>query len=110
MISTAAFAAIDAKARTRARKHLDRAVTFAGLSGDSETQYHVWNHQNGASLKLHQALLSGRDEEAVTLFVDLSHPKAVSLYKSWGYEKFDESNPYDDSPTFAVTLKRLKSL
>ncbi|MFI1728954.1 XRE family transcriptional regulator [Streptomyces acidicola] len=44
VISTAAFAAIDAKARTRARKHLDRAVTFAGLSGDSETQYHVWNH------------------------------------------------------------------
>ncbi|WP_234330248.1 XRE family transcriptional regulator [Streptomyces acidiscabies] len=42
--STAAFAAIDAKARTRARRHLDRAVTFAGLSGDSETQYHVWNH------------------------------------------------------------------
>lgn len=44
VISTAAFAAIDAKARTRAREHLDRAVTFAGLSGDSETQYHVWNH------------------------------------------------------------------
>ncbi|MGW3949977.1 XRE family transcriptional regulator [Streptomyces sp. NPDC004752] len=44
VISTAAFAAIDAKDRTRARKHLDRAVTFAGLSGDSETQYHVWNH------------------------------------------------------------------
>ncbi|MFI6644452.1 XRE family transcriptional regulator [Streptomyces sp. NPDC050504] len=43
-ISTAAFAAIDAKAWSRARKHLDRAVTFAGLSGDSETQYHVWNH------------------------------------------------------------------
>lgn len=44
VISTAAFAAIDAKARIRARHHLDRAVKFAGLSGDSETQYHVWNH------------------------------------------------------------------
>ncbi|MEX2984276.1 XRE family transcriptional regulator [Streptomyces sp. C36] len=41
---SAAFAAIDAQARTRARSHLDSAVTFAGLSGDSETQYHVWNH------------------------------------------------------------------
>ncbi|MCB5909835.1 XRE family transcriptional regulator [Streptomyces pinistramenti] len=44
VISTAAFAAIDAKAMTRARAYLDKAVTFAGLSGDSETQYHVWNH------------------------------------------------------------------
>ncbi|MFJ9429401.1 XRE family transcriptional regulator [Streptomyces sp. NPDC101490] len=42
--SSAAFAAIDAKVQSRARTHLDRAVTFAGLSGDSETKYHVWNH------------------------------------------------------------------
>lgn len=42
--SSAAFAAIDAKSAKRARVHLERAVTFAGLSGDSETQYHVWNH------------------------------------------------------------------
>ncbi|WP_308294914.1 hypothetical protein [Streptomyces sp. JJ66] len=41
---SAAFAAIDAQARTRARGHLDAAVTYAGLSGNSETQYHVWNH------------------------------------------------------------------
>ncbi|MET9295607.1 XRE family transcriptional regulator [Streptomyces sp. NPDC003077] len=41
---SAAFAAIDAKSTERARDHLDRAVTFAGLSGDSETQFHVWNH------------------------------------------------------------------
>ncbi|MEU7183621.1 MULTISPECIES: XRE family transcriptional regulator [Streptomyces] len=41
--SSAAFAAIDAKSPRRARTHLERAVTFAGLSGDSETQYHVWN-------------------------------------------------------------------
>ncbi|MFF2848704.1 XRE family transcriptional regulator [Streptomyces sp. NPDC058001] len=44
VINIAAFAAIDAKARTRTLGHLDRAVTFAGLSGDSETQYHVWNN------------------------------------------------------------------
>ncbi|MEV0276081.1 XRE family transcriptional regulator [Streptomyces sp. NPDC050610] len=42
--SSAAFAAIDAKSPKRARTHLDRAVTLAGLSGDSETQFHVWNH------------------------------------------------------------------
>lgn len=43
-MSSAAFAAIDAKSHQRARVHLEKAVTFAGLSGDSETQYHVWNH------------------------------------------------------------------
>ncbi|MDQ8706853.1 XRE family transcriptional regulator [Streptomyces sp. LHD-70] len=41
--SSAAFAAIDAKARSRSRSHLDRAVTLAGLSGNSGTQFHVWN-------------------------------------------------------------------
>ncbi|MER6380741.1 GNAT family N-acetyltransferase [Streptomyces sp. NPDC001127] len=64
--------------------------------------------KTGSSLKLHEALLSGRDEEAVTLFVDVSHPKVVALYESWGYEKVDQSKPYDDSPTYAVMLKRLK--
>ncbi|MFI6644453.1 GNAT family N-acetyltransferase [Streptomyces sp. NPDC050504] len=65
--------------------------------------------KTGASLELHDGLLAGRDEEAVTLFVDLSHPKVVALYEAWGYEKVDESKPYDDSPTYAVMLKRLTS-
>ncbi|MFT2020246.1 XRE family transcriptional regulator [Streptomyces sp. 796.1] len=39
----AAFAAIDRRATVRARDHLGKAVTFAGLSGVSETQYRVWN-------------------------------------------------------------------
>ncbi|ADI10015.1 putative acetyltransferase [Streptomyces bingchenggensis BCW-1] len=66
--------------------------------------------KTGTSLELHEALLSSRNEEAVTLFVDLAHPKVVTLYESWGYKKVDESKPYDDSPTFAVMLKRLKPL
>ncbi|MGI5352909.1 XRE family transcriptional regulator [Streptomyces sp. CA-250714] len=44
VISSAAFAAIDASSPQRARAHLDKALTFAGLSRDSETMYHVWNH------------------------------------------------------------------
>jgi transcriptional regulator with XRE-family HTH domain len=43
-ISTAAFASLDASAPHRARAHLDRALTFAGLSRDSEAMFHVWNH------------------------------------------------------------------
>ncbi|QKV97801.1 hypothetical protein HUT19_24740 [Streptomyces sp. NA02950] len=44
VISSAAFAAIDASSPQRARAHLDKALTLAGLSRDSETMYHVWNH------------------------------------------------------------------
>ncbi|WP_240044756.1 XRE family transcriptional regulator [Streptomyces alboflavus] len=50
---SAAFAAIDAQARTRARGHLDKAVTLAGLSGDSETQFHVWNHLSMVAVQRH---------------------------------------------------------
>ncbi|MFI5800132.1 XRE family transcriptional regulator [Streptomyces sp. NPDC051677] len=44
VISSAAFASIDASAPQRARAHLDKALTFAGLSRDSEATYHVWNY------------------------------------------------------------------
>ncbi|MGI5196905.1 XRE family transcriptional regulator [Streptomyces sp. CA-288835] len=44
VISSAAFASIDASATQRARAHLDKALTFAGLSRDSEAMYHVWNY------------------------------------------------------------------
>ncbi|MGE7388901.1 helix-turn-helix domain-containing protein [Streptomyces sp. NPDC004126] len=40
----AAFAAIDASAPRRARAHLDRAFTLAGLARDAETMYRVWDH------------------------------------------------------------------
>ncbi|WP_245238051.1 XRE family transcriptional regulator [Streptomyces roseochromogenus] len=43
VISTAAFASIDGSAPQRARAHLTEALALAGLSRDSETQYHVWN-------------------------------------------------------------------
>ncbi|MFE2031864.1 XRE family transcriptional regulator [Streptomyces scopuliridis] len=44
VISSAAFASIDASAPQRARAHLGQALTFAGLSRDSEAMYHVWDH------------------------------------------------------------------
>ncbi len=44
VISSAAFASIDASAPHRARTHLDKALTFAGLSRNGEAVYHVWNH------------------------------------------------------------------
>ncbi|MFF5720617.1 GNAT family N-acetyltransferase [Streptomyces buecherae] len=64
--------------------------------------------KKGIALRLHDALLYGREEELVTLFVDSSHPRVQALYETWGYRKVGESKPYDDSPTFAVMVKRLR--
>jgi hypothetical protein len=41
---SAAFAAIDASAPQRARAHLDKALTLAGLARDNEAMYRVWDH------------------------------------------------------------------
>ncbi|WP_246530590.1 XRE family transcriptional regulator [Streptomyces bathyalis] len=43
-MSAAAFAALDASSPKRARAHLDKAMTLAGLSRDSQTTYRVWDH------------------------------------------------------------------
>ncbi|MFF4010631.1 XRE family transcriptional regulator [Streptomyces sp. NPDC001717] len=40
----AAFGAIDASAPQRARLHLDKALTLAGLARDGESMYRVWDH------------------------------------------------------------------
>ncbi|MFD8937016.1 XRE family transcriptional regulator [Streptomyces sp. NPDC059578] len=49
VMTSAAFASIDASAPRRARAHLDQALSFAGLSRDGEALYHVWNHMTLAS-------------------------------------------------------------
>ncbi|EFL24591.1 conserved hypothetical protein [Streptomyces himastatinicus ATCC 53653] len=43
-MAAAAFAALDASSPKRARAHLDKAMTLAGLSRDSQTRYRVWDH------------------------------------------------------------------
>lgn len=43
-LASAAFAAIDASSPRRAREYLDKAMTLAGLSRDSETAFRIWDH------------------------------------------------------------------
>lgn len=92
------------------RGHLDpepepgRQTTF----GLSELMVRPKWRKTGASRRLHDALLEGRAEHIVTLTVDREHGKVQALYESWGYEKIGEKKPFDDSPTFAVMLRRLR--
>ncbi|MEU1149201.1 XRE family transcriptional regulator [Streptomyces sp. NPDC005863] len=77
---SAAFAAIDAQARTRARDHLDTAVTFAGLSGDGKTQYHVWNHlAMVAGQRKDYAEVSAAADAAKSLAIAKKDPLYASL-------------------------------
>ncbi|MFE0104103.1 XRE family transcriptional regulator [Streptomyces sp. NPDC059009] len=43
-MAAAAFAALDARSPRRARTHLEKAMTLAGLSRDSQTMYRIWDH------------------------------------------------------------------
>ncbi|MER6422686.1 GNAT family N-acetyltransferase [Streptomyces sp. NPDC001137] len=61
----------------------------------------------GIAQQIHDALLSGRPEERVTLLVERDRPKVRALYESWGYEWFGEVQPFPDSPLYdALVLRR----
>ena len=63
----------------------------------------------GRAQKIHDALIQPVDIDFVTLLVDSTHPKVQALYEKWGYEKRDEAKPSDDSPLYAVMVKRVDS-
>ncbi|MEU5326568.1 GNAT family N-acetyltransferase [Streptomyces parvus] len=90
-----------------------RSTAFAPNNGYTAT-YAVsevmvrpqWRGQ-GISERLHEALLKERGEDLAVLLVDVTHPKVQDLYKTWGYEKAGEQQPFADSPVYAVMAKRL---
>ncbi|MFF0033967.1 GNAT family N-acetyltransferase [Streptomyces avermitilis] len=65
-----------------------------------------WRKQ-GVADRLHEALLTERDEHLAVLLVDVTHPKVQDLYTTWGYEKVGEQQPFADSPLYAVMVKNL---
>ncbi len=36
-----------------------------------------------------------------------THPRVQALYETWGYEKQDEAEPFDDSPLYAVVVRHI---
>ncbi|MGV9314764.1 N-acetyltransferase [Streptomyces sp. NPDC003691] len=65
----------------------------------------------GTARRLHDAWLSGRTEERVTLLVDpaAGGGKVKAVYESWGYEKLGEQQPFPDSPRFAAMIRRVRA-
>ncbi|MBL1285630.1 GNAT family N-acetyltransferase [Streptomyces sp. For3] len=67
-----------------------------------------WRKQ-GIADRLHEALLSRRNEDLAVLLVDVTHPKVQDLYERWGYRKTGEQQPFADSPVYAVMVRDLRS-
>lgn len=57
--------------------------------------------------QLHEAWLTHRTEERVTLLVNpLNGDGAVqAVYEAWGYRKLGDQQPFADSPVFSVMLR-----
>ncbi|WP_459651400.1 XRE family transcriptional regulator [Kitasatospora sp. Ki12] len=91
--AVAAWSAIDARGRERAKRHLDRCLTLAGLARDPVAQVRVWNsvamlaHQRGrhaealAAAKAAQATGAGRRDP---LFASLTHARAAVAHSGLG--------------------------
>jgi GNAT superfamily N-acetyltransferase len=64
----------------------------------------------GTAHRLHEELLSGRNEERVTLLVNpkAGDGKLQAVYERWGYEKIGEQQPFPDSPVFASMMRTLR--
>lgn len=61
----------------------------------------------GRAQQIHEALLEEVEADMVSLQVEAGHPKVQALYEEWGYSKVGESKPSDDSPLYAVMVRKL---
>ncbi|URN17366.1 MULTISPECIES: GNAT family N-acetyltransferase [Streptomyces] len=61
----------------------------------------------GAALKLHEALLSHREEPYATLMVNpaAGEGKVLRLYERWGYRSIGSSRPSPGSPELTVMVR-----
>ncbi|MFE9926706.1 GNAT family N-acetyltransferase [Streptomyces sp. NPDC005774] len=61
----------------------------------------------GLAQRIHEELLSGRNEERITLLVNpkAGDGKVQAIYERWGYEKIGEQQPFADSPVFAAMMR-----
>ncbi|MCX5083713.1 GNAT family N-acetyltransferase [Streptomyces sp. NBC_00401] len=64
----------------------------------------------GTALRIHDALLTTRDEPQVTLMVNSAagDGKVHALYQSWGYEDIGQSQPSAASPVLTVMIRAIR--
>ncbi|WP_327356171.1 XRE family transcriptional regulator [Streptomyces sp. NBC_01304] len=103
-MAAAAFAAIDARAPQRSRTHLDKAMTLAGLSRDSQTLYRVWDH-----LMLASSMRENHSEAAASADVMKRSTAARRdpLFSSLGHMRNANALARLNQPTEALRALRL---
>lgn len=62
---------------------------------------------HGIGKRLHDELISKREEERVTLLCDDLDVR--SMYESWGYVHVGDQKPFCDSPLFSTMVRQLKN-
>jgi GNAT superfamily N-acetyltransferase len=102
-----AYGAPGAEGREWWREHLDPAPEKARTFHFSELMVRERWRKTGMSEQLHRALMDAQDQDLAVLLVDRTHPKVEDLYRSWGYRKVGEDQPFPDSPTYAVMVAEL---
>jgi GNAT superfamily N-acetyltransferase len=63
--------------------------------------------RRGYARALHDALLSNRHEQRATLLVRPDNTPARTAYRSWGWYKVGDLQPFDDAPLFEVMMRAL---
>ncbi|MFJ8589678.1 GNAT family N-acetyltransferase [Streptomyces sp. NPDC093595] len=65
---------------------------------------------SGVAWQLHEAWLSQRDEERVTLLVNPAAGEGAvqAVYEAWGYRKVGEQQPFPDSPLFTTMVRPVR--
>ncbi|MEU9113254.1 GNAT family N-acetyltransferase [Streptomyces sp. NPDC048483] len=60
--------------------------------------------------QLHEAWLTHRSEERVTLLVNPANGDGAvqAVYEAWGYREVGQQRPFPDSPVYAVMLRAVK--
>ncbi|MEU8034467.1 GNAT family N-acetyltransferase [Streptomyces sp. NPDC049099] len=103
-----AYGAPPAPGREWWREHLSEPPADDSTFSVSELMVRPKWRKTGAAERLHSALLENRPEALAVLLVDPNHPKAQTLYETWGYRKIGNRQPFPDSPNFAVMLRYLR--
>jgi GNAT superfamily N-acetyltransferase len=64
----------------------------------------------GVAWQIHQAWLSQRSEERVTLLVNPAAGDGAvqAVYEAWGYRKIGDQQPFPDSPVFASMTRAVQ--
>ena len=63
--------------------------------------------RRGYARALHDALLSHRHESRATLLVRPDNDAARLAYRSWGWYKVGDLQPFDDAPVFEAMVQEL---